>query len=55
MFAFIAEQYEEQFRQSLKRAMALVEPAAIGIVAIAVGAVALGLVAAMSSVYSTVS
>ncbi len=54
MFAFIAERYEEGLRQAIKRVTALIEPLAIGFVAVAIGAVALGLVSAMSSVYEAV-
>jgi len=54
MFRFIAERYEDDLRDALKRVTALIEPVAIGFVALAVGAVAIGLVTAMSSVYETV-
>jgi general secretion pathway protein F len=54
MFEFIANRYEERLRQSIKRVTSLIEPLAIGFVAIAVGTVALGLVSAMSSVYESV-
>jgi len=54
MFGFIADRYEEALRDAIKRVTALVEPIAIGFVALAVGAVALGLVTAMSSVYESV-
>src|SRR5262249_4461109 len=49
MFTFIGGRYEDQLRQSLKRLTTLIEPIAIGIVALAVGAVAIGLVTAMTS------
>lgn len=55
MFAYIGDRYEEQLRQTLKRLTTLIEPLAIGFVAIAVGAVAIGLVTAMTSIYETVS
>lgn len=54
MFGFIAEKYEQDLRDSLKRVTSLIEPVSIGLVAFAVGAVAIGLVTAMSSVYDTV-
>lgn len=54
MFGFIAEKYEQDLRDSLKRVTSLIEPISIGLVAFAVGAVAIGLVTAMSSVYDTV-
>jgi len=54
MFGVVAQRYEDDFRDALKRSTALVEPAAIALVSIAVGAVALGLVTAMSSLYETV-
>lgn len=54
MFGFIAERHEQNLRDALKRLTGLIEPLAIGIVAVAVGAVAIGLVTAMSSVYDTV-
>lgn len=55
MFGFMGDRYEEQLRASLKRLTTLIEPIAIGLVAMAVGAVAIGLVTAMTSVYETVS
>lgn len=55
MFAYIGDRYEEQLKQTLKRLTTLIEPLAIAFVAIAVGAVAIGLVTAMTSVYETVS
>jgi len=54
MFGFIAEKYEQDLRDTLKRVTSLIEPFAIGVVALAVGAVAIGLVTAMSSIYDTV-
>lgn len=52
MFAAIADNYETSLRSSLKRATALIEPIAIALVSILIGTVALGLVAAMSSLYT---
>ena len=54
MFGYIAEKYEQDLRVSLKRVTSLIEPIAIAFVALAVGAVAIGLVTAMSSVYDNV-
>ncbi len=54
MLGFIAERHEEALKDAIKRGTALVEPIAIGIVALAIGTVAIGLVTAMSSVYESV-
>lgn len=54
MFAVIAERHEEDLRDALKRLTALVEPAAIAIVALAIGAVVLSLVTAMTGLYDTI-
>lgn len=54
MFGFIGDRYEEGLRDALKRMTTLIEPIAIAFVAVAVGAVAIGLVTAMSSVYDAV-
>lgn len=51
MLHFLAEGYDARLRDTLKRATALVEPIAIGAISIIVGAVALSLVLALSSVY----
>lgn len=54
MFGFMASRHEDNLKDDLKRATALVEPIAISTVALAIGAVAIGLVTAMSSVYETI-
>lgn len=54
MFAVIAERHEDDLRDALKRLTALVEPAAIAIVALAIGAVVLSLVTAMTGIYDTI-
>lgn len=54
MLGYIAERHEEALKDAIKRGTALVEPAAIGIVAMTIGVVAIGLVTAMSSVYDSV-
>ncbi len=54
MFGYVGQRYEDTLRDDLKRATTLVEPLAIGLVAVAIGAVAVGLVSAMSSVYETI-
>lgn len=54
MFGYVGQRYEDALRDDLKRATTLVEPLAIGLVAVAIGAVAVGLVSAMSSVYETI-
>jgi general secretion pathway protein F len=54
MMGFIAERHENTLRDSIKRATTLVEPLAIGFVAIVIGMVAVGLVTAMTSIYDTV-
>ncbi len=54
MLGFLAEGYDARLRDTLKRATALIEPLAIGAIAILVGAVALSLVLALSSVYETI-
>ena len=52
MFTAIADSYEANLRTSLKRATALIEPISIGLVSLIIGGVALGLVSAMSSLYT---
>ncbi|MBI1392949.1 MAG: hypothetical protein GC152_09440 [Alphaproteobacteria bacterium] len=54
MLAAVAERYDEELRDGLKRLTSLVEPIAIGVVSLIVGAVAIGLITAMSSVYESV-
>lgn len=54
MFGFMADNYENRLRDSMKRMTSLLEPAAIGAISIIVGFVALSLVLALSSVYEGV-
>ncbi len=54
MFTFLAASYDSQLKDTLKRLTALVEPIAIGLISILVGAVALSLILALSSVYDSV-
>lgn len=54
MFAALADKYESELHDGLKRLMALLEPLAIGMIAMIVGAVALSLVMALTSIYETV-
>lgn len=55
MLSFLAEGYDARLRDTLKRLTALVEPLAIGAISILVGAVALSLVLALSSVYENIN
>ena len=54
MFVFLAGAYDGQLKDNLKRLTALVEPIAIGLISVLVGAVALSLILALSSVYDSV-
>lgn len=54
MFGFMADNYENRLRDSMKRMTSLLEPLAIGVISIVVGFVALSLVLALSSVYEGV-
>jgi general secretion pathway protein F len=54
MFRAVADRYEEDLRDGLKRATALVEPVSIGLVALAVATVVLSLVTAMTSIYDAI-
>ena len=54
MFSALADKYEGELRDGLKRLMSLIEPVAIGMIALIVGAVALSLVMALTSIYETV-
>ena len=55
MFGFMADNYENRLRDSMKRMTSLLEPLAIGAISIIVGFVALSLVLALSSVYEGVA
>jgi type II secretory pathway component PulF len=54
MFGFLADSYDDQLKDAMKRMTALIEPLAIGGISIVVGVVALSLVMALASVYDTV-
>lgn len=54
MLGFLADGYDGVLRDRLKRMTALVEPLAIGLISLVVGAVALSLVLALSSVYENI-
>jgi type II secretory pathway component PulF len=54
MFGFMADNYEARLRDRMKRMTALLEPAAIAIISLLVGFIALSLVLALSSVYEGV-
>ena len=54
MFAAVADRNEEDLRDTLKRLTALVEPLAVAIVAVAIGAIVLGLVSALVSIYDSI-
>lgn len=54
MFRAVAERNEEEMRQALKRLTIIVEPLAIAVVASLIGAIVLGLVSALASIYDAV-
>lgn len=54
MFTFIAEAHEARLREILKQLTTLLEPLAVGLISVLVGAIALSLLLAMSSVYDSV-
>mgnify|MGYP003579150916 CR=1 FL=1 len=54
VFGFMADNYENRLRDSMKRMTSLLEPTAIGAISLIVGFVALSLVLALSSVYEGV-
>ncbi len=54
MFGFLADSYDDQLKDSMKRFTTLVEPAAIGLISIVVGIIALSLVMALASIYDSV-
>ncbi len=55
MFAALADKYDSELKDTLKRVTSLLEPAAVGLIAVMVGVIALSLVMALSSIYDTVS
>lgn len=54
MFGFLADGYDAELKDAVKRLTAVIEPLAIGAISIVVGVVALSLVMALSSVYETI-
>jgi general secretion pathway protein F len=54
MFGFLADAYDDRLKDSMKRFTALAEPAAIAVISVVVGAIALSLVMALASIYDTV-
>jgi general secretion pathway protein F len=54
MFGFLADGYDAELKDAVKRLTAVIEPLAIGVISIIVGVVALSLVMALSSVYETI-
>jgi general secretion pathway protein F len=54
MFTVIADRHEDDVRAGMKQLNTILEQLAIGIVALAIGAVVIGLVGAMMSIYETV-
>jgi general secretion pathway protein F len=55
MFGFLADSYDDRLKDQMKRFTALAEPAAIGVISIVVGVIALSLVMALASIYDQVS
>jgi general secretion pathway protein F len=54
IFGHIAERYEAEVQETLKRATALIEPIAIAFVAVLIGLIAFALMSALSGVYEQV-
>ena len=54
MFRAVADRNDEQMRDALKRFTLIVEPLAIAIVASMIGAIVLGLVSALASIYDSI-
>ncbi|MFT3727220.1 MAG: type II secretion system F family protein [Terricaulis sp.] len=54
MFRNVADRNENAMRDALKRLTVLVEPIAIGLVALMVGAIVIGLVSALTSIYESI-
>jgi general secretion pathway protein F len=54
MFRNVADRNENSMRDALKRLTVLVEPIAIGLVALMVGAIVIGLVSALTSIYESI-
>jgi type II secretory pathway component PulF len=55
MFALLADSYDDRLKDRMKQFTALAEPAAIGIISIVVGLIALSLIMALASIYEAVS
>jgi general secretion pathway protein F len=54
MFRAVADRNDEDMRDALKRFTAILEPAAIAVVAGLIGAIVLGLVSALASIYDSI-
>lgn len=54
MFRAVADRNEEEMRDALKRFTLILEPVAIGAVAMMIGAIVLGLVSALAGVYDSI-
>jgi type II secretory pathway component PulF len=54
MFDAIATTYDEHLTDQLKRVVILTEQLAIAVVALAIGAVVIGLVSALTGIYDTI-
>jgi general secretion pathway protein F len=54
MFGFLADRYDGELRDSVKRMTALLEPLAVGMIAVMVGIIALSLVTALTSIYDVI-
>ena len=55
MFALLADSYDDRLKDRMKQFTALAEPAAIGVISIVVGLIALSLIMALASIYEAVS
>ena len=55
MFALLADSYDDHLKDRMKQFTALAEPAAIGVISIVVGLIALSLIMALASIYEAVS
>lgn len=54
MFTVIADRHEDDVRAGMKRMTTILEQVAIGLVALVIGTVVIGLVGAMTSIYETI-
>jgi general secretion pathway protein F len=55
MFALLADSYDDHLKDRMKQFTALAEPAAIALISIVVGLIALSLIMALASIYEAVS